>query len=188
MQQGMNDTCSCGSGKKHQDCCQGKMTPPSREPSQVELLQLGNLFNTGRYVELEKSSRALIGQYPASGLIWELLGQALQMQGKDSLHAFQKTVEFLPDDAGAHYNLAAILKSLGKLSEAAAGYRNAIKIKPNFVEALNNLGNIMVDLEQFSEAIESFHKALNIKPDSAEAHLNMGVSLACIGQLNKALA
>lgn len=130
----------------------------------------------------------MVGLYPNSGFVWELLGQSLQMQGKDSLHAFQKTAELLPNDAGANYNLGAILKSIGRLHEAAASYRNALKANPDFADAHINLGNVLGDIGQIDDALESYRSALNIKPNSAEAHLNMGVALSDIGQYNNALA
>src|ERR1700693_3870140 len=107
MKLGRNDPCSCGSGKKYKNCCQGKVESrslgaPVRGPTQDELNQLMALFNSGRYVELESKALLLIKQYPNSGFVWMGLGLSLQMQGKDALHALQKTAELMPDDATAH--------------------------------------------------------------------------------------
>lgn len=76
----------------------------------------------------------------SSGNSW---AGSLQMQGKDALHAFQKTVELLPDDAQAHFNLGVVQRGRDQLSEAVASYRCAIKLKPDFAEAQSNLDNVL---------------------------------------------
>lgn len=50
---------------------------------------------------MEEASRALQGAYPGSALAWSVLSIALQLQGKDALHALQKTVELAPGDVEA---------------------------------------------------------------------------------------
>jgi predicted O-linked N-acetylglucosamine transferase (SPINDLY family) len=185
---GSNDPCSCGSGKKYSHCCEGKVSSLPREPASIELNKLGALLNSGRYADLESQARSLVGLYPNSGFVWELLGISLQMQGKESLHAFQKTAELLPNDAGAQYNLGAVLKDHGRFNDAAVSYRNAIKIKPDYAEAHCNLGNILRDLGQLDNALASYRFALKIKPNLAEVYLNMGGVLADIWQLNDAVA
>ena len=48
-----------------------------------------------------------------------------------------------PDDAAAHYNLGLALGDQGKLDEAVAEYRTAIRLKPDVAEAHSNLGNAL---------------------------------------------
>jgi tetratricopeptide (TPR) repeat protein len=154
----------------------------------VEINQLIALFNAGRYMELEDRATSLVKQYPDSGFSWKVLSVSLQMQGKDSLYALQKTTELLPDDAEAHANLGNAFRDLGRLDEAVARYRQALVLKPDFAETQNNLGNALRDLGQLDDAIASFRLALGIKPDYAEAHYNLGNILLDLGQLDDALA
>ena len=91
------------------------------------------------------------------------------MQDKEAQHAFQKTVQLVPDDAESHYNLGVALKNLGLLNDAVASYRRAIKIKPNYVEAHHNLGNALKDLMQLKDAEASFRLALKLDPNSADS-------------------
>jgi tetratricopeptide (TPR) repeat protein len=188
MKQGRNDPCSCGSGKKFKHCCEGKVVPLPQAPSPAELNQLGTLFNTGRYAELESRAFFLVQQYPNTGLIWMGLSLALQMQGKDALLALQKTAQLLPGDANAHNNLANTLRELGQLDGAVASCRRALKIKPDLAEAHSNLGLALRDLGQSDAAVSSFRRAIEIKPDFAEAHSNLGLALKDLGQLDGALS
>ena len=52
-----------------------------------------------------------------------------------------------------HYSLAAALRSLGKLDEAIAEYREAIRLKPDYPEAHCDLGNTLVQQGLFAEGV-----------------------------------
>jgi protein O-GlcNAc transferase len=192
MKPGRNDPCSCGSGKKYKHCCQGKIesgSPGSRSPVSLatESNQLIGLFNAGRYAELESKALILVKQYPNAGHIWMGLGLSLQMQGKDALHALQKTVELMPGDANAHNNLANTFRERGQLDSSVASCRRALKIQPDLVAAHNNLGLALLDQGQPDAAVSSFRRALEINPDFAEAHSNLGLALTELGQFDAAL-
>jgi protein O-GlcNAc transferase len=192
MKLGRNDPCGCGSGKKYKHCCQGKIesgSPGSRSPVPplAESNQLIGLFNAGRYAELESKALVLVKQYPNAGHIWMGLGLSLQMQGKDALHALQKTVELMPNDANAHNNLANTLRERGQLDSSVASCRRALKIQPDLVAAHNNLGFALLNLGQRDAAVSSFRRAINIHPDFAEAHSNLGLALTELGQFDAAL-
>lgn len=187
MRPGRNDPCTCGSGKKFKHCCEGKVASQFKTPSPSELNKLVALFNTFRYAELERQASFLLSQYPNSGFIWQLLGTSLKMQGKDSLYAFQKAAELLPNNAGAHSNLGVALKNVGQINDAIASYRRAIKIKPDFFDAHFNLGNALNDLGQLNDAVVSYRRSLEIKPNNANAHYNLGSVLNKLGQFDNAL-
>ncbi len=188
MKPGRNDPCSCGSGKKYKHCCEGKVAFQTRAPSSAELNQLGALYNTGRYAELENHALFLIKQYPDSGIPWRGLSLALQMQGKDALHALQKTAELIPGDANVHSNLGLALLDLGQAAAAASSFRRALKIKPDFAEVHSNLGYALYILGQYEDARASCRRALELKPDFAEAHNNLGNALKALGLLDNAIA
>jgi protein O-GlcNAc transferase len=192
MKLGRNDPCSCGSGKKYKHCCQGKIESGSLGsrtpvPPLAESNQLIGLFNAGRYAELESKALVLIKQYPNAGHIWMGLGLSLQMQGKDALHALQKTVELMPGDANAHNNLANTFRERGQLDSSVASCRRALKIQPDLVAAHNNLGLALLNLGQRDVAVSSFRRALALHPNFAEAHSNLGLALKELGQFDAAL-
>jgi predicted O-linked N-acetylglucosamine transferase (SPINDLY family) len=121
--------------------CSKQCMPGSRKNvPQVNADQLIDLFNAGRYAELETRTRFLIEQYPDSGVAWKLLGASLHAQGKNALPALQKTAELQPGDAEVHNSLGNALIALGRYDDAMASYRRALAIKPDFTNAHCNLG------------------------------------------------
>jgi tetratricopeptide (TPR) repeat protein len=189
---GRNDPCPCGSGKKFKKCCADKfdvrLPAQNTAPTSAELNQLAELFNAGHHAELEHQAHLLVEQYPDSGIIWNVLGAALQLQGKNALPSLRKAATLLPDDAEAHYNLGVTLRNLGQLDDAVASYRRSLEIKPDYAEAHCNLGVALQELGWLDDAAASYRLALVIKPDFADAHYNLGVVLQSLGQLDDAVA
>jgi cytochrome c-type biogenesis protein CcmH/NrfG len=80
------------------------------------------------------------------------------------------------------------LRRKGKLDEAIAAYRQAIRIKPDYAEAHCNLGVTLCDQGKLDEAIATYRQAIQIKPDYAEAHCNLGAALDDLGRPDEAVA
>ena len=76
----------------------------------------------------------------------------------------------------------------GKLEEAIAEFRTAIRLKPDFAEAHYNLGIALAGQGKLEEAIAEYRAAIRLKPDDAEAHNNLGVALDGQGKLEEAIA
>lgn len=83
-----------------------------------------------------------------------------------------------PPVADLHYNLAIVLKAIGRLDQAAMQYERAIALKPDHVNAHNNLGNVWRTLGHFDKARASFAQALQLRPGNAATHYSLGI-LAC---------
>ena len=93
-----------------------------------------------------------------------------------------------PADAVAHYNLGVDLQAQGKLEEAVAEYRTAIRLKPDDADAHGNLGNALQAQGKLEEAVAEFRTAIRLKPDDALAHYNLGLALKAQGKLEEAAA
>ena len=50
--------------------------------------------------------------------------------------------------------------SHGKLDEAVAAYRQAIRIKPDYAEAHSNLGNALKERGNLDEAVAAYRQAI----------------------------
>lgn len=187
-----NAPCPCGSGKVFEKCCQGwyeaKSSVKKVVPTATECNQLVALLNAGHLTELENRTRLLLEQYPESGIVWNLLGVSLQMQGKDGLPALQNATKFLPNEAEVHSNLGNALSDLGRLDEAEASYQRALKINPYNANAHSNLGITLGDLGRLDEAEASYRRALQIRPDVVEVLNNLGNILSDLGRLDEAEA
>src|SRR5262249_694658 len=58
----------------------------------------------------------------------------------------------------------------GKLDEAIAEYRSAIRLKPNFADAYLGIGEILEVQGKGDEAIAEYRFAARLQPDSSYAH------------------
>jgi protein O-GlcNAc transferase len=93
-----------------------------------------------------------------------------------------------PDFAEAHSNLGLALKDQGKLDEAIAIFREAIRIKPALAEVHFNLGNALRDRGMVDEAVAACRQATRANPSSAKAHCNLGAALSEQGKFEQAVA
>jgi DNA-binding transcriptional MerR regulator len=75
----------------------------------------------------------------------------------------------------------------GKLPEAAAAYREALRSGGPNPLCCFNLGNILYALDQKGQAAERFRQAVELDPCHVEAWNNLGVTLADVGQINEAV-
>jgi predicted O-linked N-acetylglucosamine transferase (SPINDLY family) len=156
-------------------------------PTAADFDPLITLYNARRYAELESQARLLLVKHPKTPFTWQLLGGALQMQGKDALAAFQKVAALSPNDASAHFNLGVAYKAAGQMEQSAASYRSALVLNPKYIEALSNLGNVLQDLSQLDEAVQCYRKALVIQPRSADTHYSLGNALRGLKQFEQAV-
>jgi len=95
---------------------------------------------------------------------------------------------FTLQDALTHYNIAVAYERLGKLDEAAAHYREALRRDPEYANAYFNLGNTLLARGEYLEAISQYRKALELSPDEPTIHSNLGTALRLVGELDEAAA
>src|SRR5215813_4432912 len=92
-----------------------------------------------------------------------------------------------PSDFSAHFNLAAVLESAGKLKEAIGHYEAALRSRPDAVIAHNNLGTAFQTLGNPEAAISHYRQAVKLKPDYANARYNLGNALLSAGKVDEAI-
>jgi serine/threonine-protein kinase len=96
-------------------------------------------------------------------------------------------VAIRPRSSKAHYNLGLALQDQGKLDEAIAEYREALRLKAD-PDAHINLANALRDQGRLDEATAEYHKALRLKPAHPLVHNNLGNALLDQGKLDEAIA
>ena len=74
----------------------------------------------------------------------------------------------------------------GKLDEAVAQYREAMRLKSDDAEAHYNLGNALRDHGKHDEAIAEYREAIRLKPNDADAHNSLGYTLSDQGKHDEA--
>lgn len=149
----------------------------------------GKLYGERKYTQAERVCRQLIAARPGNADAHNILGVALQAQGKseEGIEALRRAVKLAPDAATLHANLGEVLRLTGALDEAAAALEQAIALDPASAQALNNLGIIRFEQQRFAEAAELYRRALGCRPAMAEAHNNLGNALRMIGDVEGAI-
>jgi tetratricopeptide (TPR) repeat protein len=119
-----------------------------------------------------------------------LLGVIAYQQG-DHTQAAARIAAAIARNPGAsayHANLAEVYRALGRLDEAIACGRTALRLQPNHPEAANNLGTILLEQGEVAAAAEQFRAALRVRPHFALACNNLGNALRLLGETDQALA
>ena len=162
----------------------------SVNPSQQQLSNLMEYYQTGRYDEAEKLAVSITQEFPNDQFSWKVLGAIYGQTGlnEKALHANQKAVQWSPQDAEALSNLGNTFKELGRLDEAEASCREAIALKPALAEAHNNLGTVLEELGRLEEAEASYLLAIELKPHFPECFVNLGNTLRQLDRLDGAEA
>jgi tetratricopeptide (TPR) repeat protein len=75
----------------------------------------------------------------------------------------------------------------GRLADAEACYRRALKLEPRHPEALHHLGMLHYQRGEAGAALDLMHRAVEASPEYAEAYSNMGVVLSGRGMLEEAI-
>jgi tetratricopeptide (TPR) repeat protein len=95
-------------------------------------------------------------------------------------------VAIRPDSPVPHDNLGEALRLRGRLDEAVAEHREAIRLQDN-AHSRAGLATALTLQRKLPEAIAEFREALRLKPDFPGAHTNLGVALKRMGRLDEAI-
>jgi tetratricopeptide (TPR) repeat protein len=101
---------------------------------------------------------------------------------------WRTTIARNPDCSMAYDNLGAVLLQQGRVEEAIADAREALRINPDFAEAHGDLANDLIQQGRIEQAIAEFRKAIQINPAYATAHSNLGNALLQQGRTGDAIA
>jgi protein O-mannosyl-transferase len=112
-----------------------------------------------------------------AGLTW---GRSTVYTDAETL--YRDTLMRNPDSWLAHNNLGLILaQQNGRLPEAIAQYREAVRIQPDYPEGHFNLGSALAHSslsDHLPEAVAEYQTAVRLKPDYVEAYYNLGNALS----------
>jgi Flp pilus assembly protein TadD len=78
------------------------------------------------------------------------------------------------------------LAKQGQMEEAAAHYREAVRLSPAMAAIRLNLAVALYGLNRFEEAIGECREALRIDPALADAHVNWAAALVALGRPDEA--
>ncbi len=106
---------------------------------------------------------------------------------RDSETIWTHTIAITKDNYIANNDLGNGLLRQGRVDEAIAHYREALRIKPGYEEAHDDLGTALLRQGRLGEAIEQYHQSLALEPSNAKAHNNLGDALAREGRTKEAM-
>ena len=84
--------------------------------------------------------------------------------------------------------MANLLQSVGRLDEALAICREAIRLRPDFGSAHIILGNIFQCRGEFAAAAAAYRESVRLEPEMVIGHLNLGLALWQCSQLADSIA
>ena len=82
------------------------------------------------------------------------------MSSSDRLAEFKEVAELMPDDPVVRFGLAGAYLDAGLADDAAAQYRNAIRLKPDYSAAYRGLGRALERAGRIAEARDAYEQGL----------------------------
>ncbi|NIV18707.1 MAG: tetratricopeptide repeat protein [Woeseiaceae bacterium] len=106
----------------------------------------------------------------------------------DALSAYDRVLEFRPDDEYVALGRAELILRMGRIDDAVSAYRQAVRQWPDSAMTLNALGYTLADrTNELREAEKLIRKALRIDPESAAIIDSLGWVLFKRGRPAEAL-
>jgi hypothetical protein len=116
------------------------------------------------------------------------MSQLTFQQSEDPVKAMAALAQMYSDRFEPHNNLGTALANAGRLVDAEASFKSALRCSPDNPIVLCNLGRVLGKMHRPEEAITAFRQSVQLKPEYAAAHCDLGVALVEAGQIDEALA
>lgn len=137
--------------------------------------------------ERRKRRAALVGMGLAILCILIVVARRQVATWHDSETLWTHTIESMPDNALAHYDLGTAMLASGRTDDAIAQFRQTLAIDPAYANAHNNLGIELDRQGRTPEAIVQYRDATEIDPTISNAHYNLGYALDRQGLTEEAI-
>jgi tetratricopeptide (TPR) repeat protein len=145
----------------------------------ADALQLAIVaLNSRRPDEAERIAAVVVKANPRDPRALHILGYALLMQGRGA-----EAVAPLEAAARARHDgeidtqLAVALRQAGRLDDALARLKRAVKRRPPYPAAFHELGCLLSFSKRYDEAIEVFSRGLGVAPMMPELSVQLGQAL-----------
>jgi protein O-mannosyl-transferase len=106
----------------------------------------------------------------------------------DTISLFEYVLTITPDNAVAHENVGDVLLQKHRNEEAAAHFREAVRIDPRSgTMKYCNVASTLSNQKRFAEAADQLREALRLDPNLAVAHNNLALVLAQLGNFQEVI-
>jgi tetratricopeptide (TPR) repeat protein len=144
--------------------------------------ELGKLYRRqGRDADAEKALRTAVRLKPD---FMTALYPLARLSDDPELYARIRELKTRGAEAGRAGDLnseGVALMNQGRLDQALAAFRQALKSDPAFATAAYNIGVVLARKGDTRAAIDAFRNAIRLRPSFAEAHLGLGLMLKLAG-------
>ncbi len=139
---------------------------------QVARVKAGALTEKGRFDEAVGILTQLCKEEATDASIRFDLAYSLTRAGRreEAEQAYRDCLVIEPKRAGAHNNLANLLKARGDVAGAIREYKLAAQHDPRFPNTWNNLAILLCDQDRIEEAEIASRRAAELAPGAAEIH------------------
>jgi protein O-mannosyl-transferase len=123
----------------------------------------------------ESEYRHSIAIYPRFSQVWFNLGIVYRYlnQKERELNAYQKAVQFNPDDVEALNNIGSVYCEKGDYGRAVDYFRRALVNRDGHAPSCINMGYASAKLGRYDEALSWYKEALRIDPENRTALANL---------------
>ena len=150
-----------------ENCCRQALSLDADYPDALYLMGVLSL-HAGQYDRAVEQTARAIKQSPQPEYL-ATLGIALQRLGRrdEALKAFDKALQFKPDDAELWRCLGNVLIELERAIEAVLSFQHVLRLKPRDWDAANKSGRLLYQLQQWAGALLQFNLCDELQPDHA---------------------
>ncbi|MDQ2778662.1 MAG: tetratricopeptide repeat protein [Pseudomonadota bacterium] len=164
-----------------------------RQPDQFDALHfLGVLrHQVGRSEEGAALIRRALQQLPDHAGAWTNLGNILLSTGHtdDAVAAWERSIGAAagaPESASPLCNLAGVHRKQGRLAEAEAACREALKVAPDFAEGWYSLSRLLMERGEIHEGLLANSRAIALWPQHLQAREQVIRALVLLGERDRA--
>lgn len=121
---------------------------------------------------------------PEHAQAWKKQGDALYNLDRyeKSLAAYEKALQYQPNDTEALNKKGSVLYKLEDYSGALTAHEQALKINPNDAQGWYGKGMAMIGLRRYEEALAAFDKAREIQPQNPKVWQSKAIALEYLGR------
>lgn len=182
MNQGRNEPCRCGSGKKYKQCCgrAGKAVALNPQVLAQAMQTAWVNFESGRLEHAAEICQKILHSMRGQIDALYLLGLIALKDGQ-----IERAIAYLGDVVKKDATKAAFVASLGfayheqgQLDLAIKAYQQAIKLDPACLDAYYNLHAALIKSEKpidLTESISALKQVIRLAPNDQDALLMLGV-------------
>jgi tetratricopeptide (TPR) repeat protein len=165
----------------------------NRQQYQRLLAQIGQLQSAISPAALREDvarTKAAADAAPDDWILQENLSHLQQQTGDaaGAVESLEHLTKLLPQSADGWQGLGLALEATKRYDEAAADFKEAIRLWPESVASMNSLAELYVRENHPEEAAQEFRRVLRQKPYWGPAHLGLGKALDAMGKTAEATA